>query len=239
MIATVNRDKSHTLGIHAQRARSVGVRTYRMFLAVVLACAFSFAMPAMTHAQTRAEISIVLPTLTTPPNVSVRGVLADNAFDELMRNGFPMRIHVRAELWRTRTFLDEVVANVDWDIIVQFDSFDSVYEVLRVTGDSVVNLGAYRKLVDARAASELVYNLPSLTPPKGRESYIAVRADVQTIELSDLDELQRWLKGEVRPAVQGKKNPGTAITRGLRSLGSRLLGAEVRHLEKQTKPFKL
>ena len=199
----------------------------------------AFASPSIAPAQTRAEISIVPPTLTSAPSVSVRGVLADNAFDELMRNGFPMRIHVRAELWRTRSFLDDVVANVDWDVIVQFDSFDSVYEVLRVTGDSVVQLGAYRKLIDARAASELSYNVPSLTPPRGRESYITVRADVQTIELSDLDELQRWLKGEARPAVQGKKNPGTAITRGLRSLGSRLLGAEVRHLEQQTKAFRL
>lgn len=182
---------------------------------------------------------MVPPTLTSPASVSVRGVLADQAFDELMRNGFPMRIHVRAELWRTHTFLDEVISDVEWDIIVRFDNFDSVYEVLRVTGDSVVQLGAYRKLIDARAASELAYAAPLPTPPRGRESYIGVRADVQTIELSDLDELQRWLKGEARPAIQGKKNPGTAITRGLRSLGSRLLGAEVRHLEGRSKTFKL
>lgn len=216
--------------------RSLRVSVVRLCAMVFALC---FAMPMRAHAQTRSEISIVTPTLTSPPSVSVRGVLADNAFDELMRNGFPMRIHVRAELWKTRSFLDEVITNVDWDIIVQFDSFDSVYEVLRVTGDSVVQLGAYRKLVDARAASELSYSLPLLTPPRGRESYITVRADVQTIELSDLDELQRWLKGEARPAVQGKKNPGTAVTRGLRSLGSRLLGAQVRHLEQQTRPFKL
>lgn len=196
-------------------------------------------LPPTLAAQTRAEIFIVPPTLTTPTAVSVRGVLADQAFDELMRNGFPMRIHVRAELWRTHTFLDEVISDVEWDIIVRFDNFDNVYEVLRVTGDSVVQLGAYRKLVDARAASELSYAVPLPTPPRGRESYIGVRADVQTIEMSDLAELQRWLKGEAQPAVQGKKNPGTAFTRGLRSLGSRLLGAEVRHLEKQTKPFRL
>lgn len=208
----------------------------------VAACLFVLAAISplsVLSAQTRPEVVVVPPTLTSPAGVSVRGVLADNAFDELMRNGFPMRIHVRAELWRTRSFLDEVITDIEWDIIVRFDNFDSVYEVLRVTGDSVVQLGAYRKLQDARAASELSYAATRLTPPRGRESYIGVRADVQTIELSDLDELQRWLKGEARPAIQGKKNPGTAITRGLRSLGSRLLGAEVRHLEGRTKPFKL
>ena len=54
---------------------------------------------------------------------------------------------------------------------------------------------------------------------------------MQTLDISDLAEMQRWLEGEARPAVQGKRNPGTALTRGLRTLVTRLLGGEVRHLE--------
>ena len=54
------------------------------------------------------------------------------------------------------------------------------------------------------------------------------------VELSDLDEVQRWLRGEARPAVQGRRSPGTALTRGLRTLVSRMLGGEVRRLEAKT-----
>jgi len=36
------------------------------------------------------------------------------------------------------------------------------------------------------------------------------------MSLSDLDEVERWLRGELRPAVRGQRNPGTAIGRGLR-----------------------
>ena len=73
---------------------------------------------------------------------------------------------------------------------------------------------------------------PTLTlPPTGRQGYVTVQVDVQTLDISDLAEMQRWVQGEARPAVQGKRNPGTALTRGLRTLVTRLLGGEVRHLE--------
>lgn len=195
--------------------------------------------PPAASGQERAGISVTPPTLTTPATVAVRGVLADKAFDELMRNGFPVRVHVRTELWRTGRVFDDVAANATWDIIVQFDTYDSNYEVLRVTSDAVTTLGVYAKLADARAAAELPYAPPLPIPPRGRESYVAVQADVQTLEMSDLEEVQRWLRGEVRPAVEGRKNPGTALGRGLRSLFTRLLGAEVRHLEGRTRRFTL
>lgn len=214
------------------RKRKARIRITATFLTMLLLLAF--ANPAIAQ-----RLVVVPPTVTLPATVAVRDVFADKAFDDLMRNGFPVRIHVRAELWRTGRVFDEVTANVEWDIVVQFDNFDSIYEVLRVTADTIVPLGAYRRLADARAASELPYapNLP--IPPRGRESYVGVRADVQTMQLSDLEELQRWLRGEAAPAVQGRKNPGTVFGRGLRSLFTRLLGAEVRHLEGRTKPFTL
>jgi hypothetical protein len=194
---------------------------------------------AVANAQNTPRIRIGPPTQTTLATVAVVGVLADRKFDELMRNAFPVHIHVRAEMWRTGKVFDEVAATAEWDLIIRFDTFDSNYEVVRVTRDSIIPLGAYKKLADARAVSELPYSPPLGIPPRGRESYVSVRADVETMQMSDLEEVQRWLNGEARPAVQGKKNPGTAIVRGLRSLVTRLLGAEVRHLDGRTRPFTL
>lgn len=205
-------------------------------LLLLLAALFTLNAPG-AQAQNTPRLRVTAPTLTTLATVAVVGVLADKKFDELMRNGFPVHVHVTAEMWQSGRVFDEVAARSEWDMIVKFDTFDSNYEVLRYTADSIVSLGAFKKLADARAASELAYAPPLGIPPRGRESYVSARADVETMQMSDLEELQRWLNGEARPAVQGKKNPGTAIVRGLRSLITRLLGAEVRHLDGRTRTF--
>ena len=36
------------------------------------------------------------------PRVQTTGLLADGKFVGLMRSGFPLRLHYRLELWRTR-----------------------------------------------------------------------------------------------------------------------------------------
>lgn len=207
---------------------------------MVLCASVLLLLPQQLWAQNnRLEVKVVAPTLTTQATVAVTGVLSDKAFDKLLRAGFPVRVHVKAELWRTRTLLDQIVAETEWDFYVRFDTFDAVYEVARIVGDSITPLGTFGKLSDAQQVAEVPFALRLPTPQRGRESYINVQADVQTIEMSDLDELMGWLRGEARPAVQGKKNPTTVIGGALRSIGSRLLGAEVRHLEGRTKSFKL
>lgn len=201
-------------------------------------CALLFAPHALS-AQNQLEIKVVAPTLATPATAAVTGVLSDKSFDKLMRSGFPVRVHVKAELWRSRTLLDEISAEAEWDFFIRFDTFDSEYEVVRIVGDSITQLGRFEKLADAQRAAEAPFALRLPIPPRGRSVYINVQADVQTIEMTDLDELMAWLRGEARPAVQGKKNPTNVVGGALRSIGSRLLGGQVRHLEARTKPFKL
>ena len=58
------------------------------------------------------------------------------------------------------------------------------------------------------------------------------------LSVNDLDEVERWLRGELRPAVRGERNPGTAITRGLRSLVVGILGGENRHYEARSRTFR-
>lgn len=182
-------------------------------------------------AQSRPEIEIRVAPTSYPPVVAIKGVLTEKPFDELLRSGFPARLHVRAELWTIGRWFDDVLSRVEWDIVVRYDAIDRTYEVARFVAGRLMPLGSYVRFSDARAASELPY-LPSLaTPPRGRKSYVAVQAELQTLNVSDLDELERWLRGEASPAVRGKRSPGTALTRGVRSLASRLLGGEVRRLE--------
>ena len=60
----------------------------------------------------------------------------------------------------------------------------------------------------------------------------------EMLSLNDLDEVERWLRGELSPAVRGQRNPGGVLGRGLRTLFVRLLGAERRHYEVRSKTFR-
>jgi hypothetical protein len=77
-----------------------------------------------------------------------------------------------------------------------------------------------------------------MTAPRGRRSYYNVVVDVETLALSDLDEVERWLRGELRPAVRGRRSAGTALGRGAKVLAERLLGGQTRHFEVRSETFR-
>ncbi len=193
---------------------------------------------AVAVAQSSPEIDIRVTAQSFPPLVAVRNVLEERQFDELLRNGFPARLHIRAQIWTVGRYFDDVRGRVEWDVIVQYNVVEKSYEVARVVGDRVMSLGSYLRFADARAASELAY-LPALpTPKRGQKGYVLVQAELQTLEVTDLDEVERWLRGEARPAVKGKRSPASALTRGVRTLASRILGGEVRQLEARSPTMK-
>ncbi|MBL0892557.1 MAG: hypothetical protein IBJ19_18355 [Gemmatimonadaceae bacterium] len=218
------------LGVMApamQRMRHLWVR-------VLLGAWLLLGIPAAAWGQSRPEIDIRVTPTSYPPLVAVRGVLTERDFDGLLRNGFPARIHVRTEIWTVGRWFDDVRGRAEWDVIVQYDVVDRTYNVARIVGERVTNLGSYLRFADARAASELAYLPPLPAPRRGQRGYVLVQAEVGALEVSDLDELERWLKGEANPAVRGKRSPASALTRGLRTLASRILGGEVRRLEART-----
>jgi hypothetical protein len=186
---------------------------------------------AAARAQGSPSIDIRVTAQSYPPLIAVRNVLTEKDYDELLRNGFPVRMHIRAEIWTVGRYFDDVRGRAEWDVILQYNVVEKSYEVARLVGDRVSALGSYVHFADARAASELAY-LPTLpTPKRGQKGYVLVQADVQALDVSDLDELELWLRGEARPAVRGKRSPASALTRGVRTLASRILGAEARQLE--------
>lgn len=184
------------------------------------------------------RLEIALPAGATPMSVRLRDAIDGGRFEELLRSGFDVRVHLAAELWKIGRVFNDVVASTEWDLILHFDQFDEVYDVARIEPDGrVVPLGTYRRLADAKQALAIAYAPPLRRPAPGARHYYAVRADIETLDLKDLDELTRWLRGELGPAVQGRKNPGTALGRGVRTLVSRVMGGEVRRLEARSPRF--
>ncbi len=195
---------------------------------------------AMAQGEAGPRIEIELPTASAPMSVRLRNAIDGGRFEELLRNGFDVRVHMRAELWKTGRFLNDVVARQEWDVIVHYDQFDQTFEVARINGNGeVAPLGTYRRLADAKAALALPYSPPIGRPRAGQSHYYSVQTDIETLDLKDLDEVTRWLRGELAPAVQGRRNPGTALGRGLRTLVSRVMGGEVRRLEARSPLFRV
>jgi len=175
--------------------------------------------------------------LTEGPLVRGVGVLSAGRLRDLLRNGFPARLHYRVELWSVGGLFNDLERTVEWNVVVRHDPLDNSYRVARFAGDRVAQLGRYAEFRDAQAAVERMFRAPIVPRRRGRSYYYAAALDVETLSLSDLDEVERWLKGELRPAVRGERNPGTAVTRGVRTLFVRLLGGESRRYELRSPTF--
>ena len=176
------------------------------------------------------------------PTVRAIGVVTDTAMLELVRAGFPMRLHYRVELWAARRLFDNLLASAEWDVVVRYDALNGQYRVFRV--DSTINgarqrtLGVFSRVDEAAAEVERPMRVPLAASPVTARQYFRAVLDVATMSNNDLDEIDRWLRGELSPAVRGERNPGTAIGRGMRRLLVRVLGEE-RHLEARTPSFRV
>ncbi|HJU72666.1 MAG TPA: DUF4390 domain-containing protein [Gemmatimonadaceae bacterium] len=193
--------------------------------------------------ETRPRLDVSLPParlLTTEgPTIRAVGVVADTAMLVLVRNGFPMQLHYRVELWAARRLFDNVLSVIEWDVVMRYDALNERYRVFRVDSGRVRQLGVFTSVADAAAEVERAIRVPlPVRGPRGRLYYRAV-LDVETLSDNDLDEVERWLRGELRPAVRGERNPGTAIGRGVRRVFVKVLGGEQRHLEARTPSFRV
>jgi hypothetical protein len=163
---------------------------------------------------------------TQPPAIRTIGVLSAGRTSELIRNGFPARLHYKLERWAAGTFVNDVKATAEWEFIVQYDPLAKSYKLIRATTQNAIVVGIYDSLSDADAKLAEPFRAPISAPRRGEKSYYALSLNVEAMSLGDLDEVQRWLRGELRPAVRGRRNPGTAVSSGLRTLVVRILGGE-------------
>jgi hypothetical protein len=173
-----------------------------------------------------------------PPSVTSAGLLSDATMRDLLSNGFPARLHYRLERWQSGRWFDDLKAAFEWDVVMKYDVLGKKYQVVRLVNNKPQSLGEYVEVTDAENAVEGPYKTAISLPRKGVRGYYNLLLDVEMLSLSDLDEVNRWLRGELKPAVSGKKNPGTAIGRGVRTLIVRLLGGEKRHYEARTGTFR-
>ncbi len=190
-------------------------------------------------------IDVSLPVTSSPaapagPVIRTANVIADRELQKLLQNGFPANLHYRADLWSRGGWFDDVEASIEWDVFVRYEPLTKTYRVARVIGNrGAENLGRFERYEDAQAAIARPYTPPLPARRTRARQYYIVVLEVEVLSMSDLDEVERWLSGELRPAVRGKRNPGTALGRGVSTLATRLLGGEKRRYEQRTETFRV
>lgn len=170
------------------------------------------------------------------PSIAATRLLADAHMRELLRNGFPARLHFRLELWKKSRWFDDLVGSTDWDVLVSYDPASQVYRARRKHGNQTEDFGRFATLTSVETEIDRPYRVDVRAPESGRY-YYALALDIFTLDSNDLDELQRWLRGEAQPAVRGQGNPFTALRRGVGVVLSRWLGGDRRHYEQQSSVF--
>lgn len=188
------------------------------------------------------EIHITLPEraqlAVEAPSVRSSALLSDAPMRNLLINGFPARLHYRMERWATGGWFDDIKAAAEWDVVVKYDALGKRYHVFRAVANRAIELGSYETLAEAEAMVSAPFRAPISLPRRGQRTYYNLVLDIETLSLTELDEVERWLRGELKPAVRGKKNPGTAVSRGVRTLVVRLLGGEKRRYEARSGAFR-
>jgi hypothetical protein len=190
----------------------------------------------------KAQVQIILPDkselATESPSVRSAALLSDGPMRNLLVNGFPARLHYTLERWATGGWFDDMKATTQWDVVVKYDALGKRYHVFRAVANRGTELGNYDTLDEAQEVVDAVFRAPISPAKRGQRSYYNLVLDIETLSLTELDEVEQWLRGEMKPAVRGKKNPGTAVSRGVRTLVVRLLGGEKRRYEARSGTFR-
>lgn len=167
------------------------------------------------------------------PVLSLDGLLAGAELRNAVQSGLPIRIRVRVELWRDRVF-DELKGSESWSALIAYRPLEKQF-VITTQGTprtlrTVPTFDAAREVVEAS-------RLWNIRPTQSGRYYYTAAIDVETLSLSDLEELERWLKGELKPAVSGDNSIPEAIGEGAKRLLIRVLALPTRSYELKTDRF--
>ncbi len=191
--------------------------------------------PAALHGQGEAPL-----LLSAAPESGELQIRIGDLFDEpgltrALHSGLPLRIRIVAELWKDG-FFDSEKGRAEWRASVVYDPLEARYRVS--TGASAVTEMIADSLADVRLALRERFSMP-LSPAEAGRYYYLGQVEVETLSLSDLEELQRWLRGDLAPAVAGERPVESAVGRGVRRALVRMLGLPARRFRVRTESFEV
>jgi hypothetical protein len=186
-------------------------------------------------AQDRAPLRFAVVPRTGEATVEVVNLVADPSILNAVHDGLPLRIRILVQLWKDG-FFDDQKGQHEWRGTLIFDPLTRRYRV-----QSMARPGAEEEvntLEEVRGAFQQTLNIP-ITPPEPGRYYYMADVQMETLSLSDLEELQRWLQGELAPAVAGEQDVEGALAKGFRRVLVRMLGLPARRFQIQSPTFRV
>jgi hypothetical protein len=164
------------------------------------------------------------------PVVEARGILEDRALADALDSGLPLRIRMRVELWR-RDVPEHLAGAHEVARAVTRNALGPGY---------VVEDGRVQREVATLAAVEAAlrtaFDVPVRPPGPGRYYYVGT-LEVETLSVSDLEELRLWLRGQHGAPADDRQTLGRAVERGLQRVFVRLLRLPARRYAARTEIF--
>ena len=162
-------------------------------------------------------------------------LLADASVVDALHSGLPVRVRVVAELWKDRLF-DGEEERAEWRATVVYEPLERTYRVQTSSADD------HERIVSSlEEAGEILSRrvmVPLRPAEPGRYYYIA-NLEAGTLSLSDLEELARWLRGDLAPAGAGEERMEGALGRGVNRLLVRVLNMPARRFRARTPTFEV
>lgn len=202
---------------------------------LLLTLAFLSLLVVHLGAQEEAPLRFSIIPQTGEATVEVGNLLEDARLIEAIHSGLPLRIRIQTQLWEDG-FFDDEVGRHEWRASVTFDPLTRRYRVQsgREGGDT----REVNTLEEARLALQQTLDIPLRPGKEGRFYYLA-DVEMETLSLSDLEELERWLHGELGPAVAGEHDVGGALARGFRRILVRMLALPTRKFQIRSPSFEI
>jgi hypothetical protein len=167
------------------------------------------------------------------PVLRVGPVLRGDDLESAARGGLPVRVRVRVELWRDR-FFDQLVDSASWSTVIVFEPIAEQFFIR-----SLPAAGGLRRVGSFAAARQAVESeyLLRIGPRQPGRYYYTASLHIERLSLSDLEELERWLQGELQPAVSGGRSVTGVIGQGVKRLIVRMLDLPTRRFDTRSERF--
>jgi len=212
-------------------------------IAIVIVILFLMGSGQQAHGQERVRLEVALAADSTDtgsrdPVVRARDLIEDGRWSAMLSSGFPIRMHFRVELWQDRgVWFDALRRQVEWDIVVRREPLLDQYTVNTITPASVGER-RYATLGALASALEYAYRI-TISPSDDGEYYYTGVLGLATLSDSDLEELDRFLRGDLGSAAGGEESLGDAVSRGAKRLLLRLAGLPSLRLEARSDRFRV
>lgn len=167
--------------------------------------------------------------------VEITDLLSDESLVDAVTSGLPLRIRMRIQLWKDG-FFDSQKGQYEWRATVLFDPLTRRFQIQtseRAEAEVEVNT-----LEEARQALQLTLAIP-LRPRESGDYYYSAVVEMETLSLSDLEEVQRWLQGELVPVVAGEGDVEGALAKGARRVLVRMLGLPAKRFTANSPKFRV